>query len=124
MNTKFLLLIFGIATSFGCDSDAVNPQLDRIEYGTSFGFCVGYCTQVLEVSPTQINKRLIPQVNEDLPQKNCTDSFASFESLLEKIDLEAFSELDETIGCPDCADGGAEWIEITTRDANKRVVFY
>ena len=31
--------------------------------------------------------------------------------------------LDDRIGCPDCADGGAEWIEIDSMDGVKRVTF-
>ena len=31
--------------------------------------------------------------------------------------------MDEIIGCPDCADGGAEWIEITSGETSHKVTF-
>jgi hypothetical protein len=37
------------------------------------------------------------------------------------LDFELFMNLDSIIGCPDCADGGAEWFEIATNDTIKRV---
>ena len=39
------------------------------------------------------------------------------------MDFVVFRNLEEVIGCPDCADGGAEWIEITTKDLNHKVTF-
>ena len=43
-------------------------------------------------------------------------------NLLE-IDFENFRLLDDRIGCPDCADGGAEWIQVNWSGQNKRVTF-
>jgi hypothetical protein len=39
------------------------------------------------------------------------------------IDFDAFMKLDNVIGCPDCADGGAEWIELQQGDMVHRVTF-
>lgn len=39
------------------------------------------------------------------------------------VDLDKFFAMDEIIGCPDCADGGAEWIEIETEDDLHRVTY-
>lgn len=41
--------------------------------------------------------------------------------IVQAIDWDAFSQLPERIGCPDCADGGAEYIEIKTTIGSKRV---
>jgi hypothetical protein len=35
------------------------------------------------------------------------------------IDQIGFVNLPKTIGCPDCADGGAEWIEIISGSGGK-----
>jgi hypothetical protein len=32
-------------------------------------------------------------------------------------------QLDSIFGCPDCADGGAEWIEINTIDKKHKITF-
>jgi hypothetical protein len=38
------------------------------------------------------------------------------------VDTAAFRELEGVHGCPDCADGGAEWIQVETADP-MRVTF-
>ena len=38
-------------------------------------------------------------------------------------DYELFKKLNEIVGCPDCADGGAEWIEIIKGDSKHKVTF-
>lgn len=40
------------------------------------------------------------------------------------MNLNDFFKLSETIGCPDCADGGAEWVEVEYVSGKKhRVTF-
>jgi hypothetical protein len=40
------------------------------------------------------------------------------------IDTQKFFDLNDVYGCPDCADGGSEWIEIITDDdKSKKVTF-
>ncbi len=39
------------------------------------------------------------------------------------MNLDIFQSLDDRIGCPDCADGGAEWVQIDWNNGNKRVTF-
>ncbi len=39
------------------------------------------------------------------------------------VDENIIQALPKTIGCPDCADGGAEWIEIQSIDIHKKVTF-
>jgi hypothetical protein len=44
-------------------------------------------------------------------------------ALVKSIDYEAFKNLNEVIGCPDCADGGAEWVEILKNGSKHKVTF-
>ena len=37
--------------------------------------------------------------------------------------METLLEFEDVIGCPDCADGGGEWIEVTFDDTVKRITF-
>ena len=39
------------------------------------------------------------------------------------IDLNKFYQLPSKVGCPDCDDGGEEWIEIGTKDKIHKVRF-
>ncbi len=56
---------------------------------------------------------------------SCLTDYTSedFSSVTSKINLRGFFQLDEIIGCPDCADGGAEWIEIRTIEKTQKVTF-
>jgi len=46
-----------------------------------------------------------------------------FQELLAAVDMQALQALPNVLGCPDCADGGAEWIEVETGNTLKRVEF-
>ena len=48
---------------------------------------------------------------------------AKWKKLVALLDLKTFQALDDQIGCPDCADGGAEWIEVKWLKKSKRVTF-
>ena len=88
-----------------------------INYGTSFGMCVGPCRKEINVVNNAVFFTVYysegrggiggtPKVfkeNLDITLKNV---------LSKTIDYESFRKLNEIIGCPDCADGGAEWLEV------------
>ncbi len=48
---------------------------------------------------------------------------SKWENILSLYDAITFSGLEEVYGCPDCADGGSEWIEIEL-DSVKQSVTY
>ena len=39
------------------------------------------------------------------------------------LSMNALLSYEDRIDCPDCADGGAEWIQIQTTDTLKKVLF-
>lgn len=45
------------------------------------------------------------------------------QEISESFEESGFLELADRIGCPDCADGGAEFIEIKTDSVTKSVLF-
>jgi len=97
----------------------------RLEIGTSFGFCVGYCRKELIISEDGIVFRKISQglgVNVSDQQYTLAYSPNDFKSLIAKLDVKRFNELPHTLGCPDCADGGAEWIRIVENGNVKELV--
>lgn len=59
------------------------------------------------------------------PDKTCqsTLSPAEWETLSATGNFDAFSQQPQQVGCPDCADGGAEYIELQSGDRRYRVVF-
>ena len=46
-----------------------------------------------------------------------------WKNLHESIDFNNFQKLPEVIGCPDCADGGASWVEISRSNVVFKVTF-
>ena len=101
-----------------------------IKTGTSFGFCVGECVKELTINSSQmsfvVQKREARGSNSNLEiSRSCSNIFSAddWNKLSQLIDYQAFSKIDERIGCPDCADGGAEFVEIQNGNLNHRVTF-
>lgn len=123
---KFLIPIFLIVSlsTFSCKENQPLPGETTLKYGTSFGFCIGYCNNTITLTENSIVfEKSSNQSNQEYPLITCTEGFNDWNSLTSKIDIDLFQAMDETIGCPDCADGGAEWIEINTGDKTHRVTF-
>ena len=118
-----------VAFALGVTSGSINTKAIRsISSGSSFGMCRGYCQQAINVtsSPTQLvaSKRsnndqvAYPSVRKQFPY-----SSTQWKNLLALVNLSKFQALSDTVGCPDCADGGAEWIQMNWANGSKRVTF-
>lgn len=109
-------------------SSASKDDIISISSGTSFGMCRGYCRRSILISAN--SNRVISMKETNYPQKEFppvkkADPFSAeqWKELIGLVDFNAFQALDERIGCPDCADGGAEWIQVQTRGQIKKVTF-
>jgi hypothetical protein len=62
---------------------------------------------------------------DNIPLKECSESISSatVSSLIASLDYSAFMNLPATIGCPDCTDGGTEWIELSAPNGGHKVTF-
>ena len=47
-----------------------------------------------------------------------------WDSISTEIDVDSFMAMTERIGCPDCIDGGAEWLEVELRNGDKHKVTF
>lgn len=99
----------------------------RVEHGTSFGMCLGYCTTTLHVDADSTVLTLTPGGRGDtsIPERRFAiatppDRWAQIAAHAGSTAVDA---LPETIGCPDCADGGAEWIEVMDAGGTARVTY-
>jgi len=127
---KQILLSFVIALTMSqCTENRVRPITDEsltIRSGTSFGMCIGYCQNDYTfngTSATLIQSGIRTQ--NETPTKTCQAviSPADWNGLKALADFDAFSNVSTTLGCPDCADGGAEYVELQTGDRKHRVTF-
>lgn len=99
-------------------------DVPSIKYGTSFGMCIGHCVTDLEVTAQQIyisqygwNNSVVPKSKTVIFQEE------KYNEMLNLVNQAKFLALDPVIGCPDCADGGSEWLEVTIGSRTKKVTF-
>lgn len=122
MKTIFTLITI-LTMASHCNNKMETTGITKIEFGTSFGNCLGYCIQMSTYTDGQVTKKLSPSRSQGIAPKECSKKWSGFHLITSKIDMIAFNDLEETIGCPDCADGGAEWIQIFTSDGSKKVTY-
>jgi len=99
-------------------------QALALRSGTSFGMCAGYCLTELRIDTLGVTLTETSQV-QDLPPRIRTLplSDSDRDQLAEAVDTAAIRGLAGVHGCPDCADGGAEWIAFGAGSDSARVTF-
>ena len=99
--------------------------LQEIAYGKSFGFCVGYCEHHLSITAERMRLEHTSRDPKAYPEKviEKPTPAETWQKLNRLASLKTLQELPERVGCPDCADGGAEWIELQQDEISKRVPF-
>ncbi|GAB3037435.1 hypothetical protein [Spirosoma pulveris] len=131
---KFLgicLLFISLLGRCSPDKSALAEPLSTdgliIRTGASFGMCVGYCKNDYVISGTTLMLTQTSQSRTQTqnPPKNCqtTISQAAWDTLRAAANPNLFFQQPEQLGCPDCADGGAEYIELEADGRKHRVIF-
>ena len=117
------VLLMALFTFSACEKSKFS-DLTVISYGSSFGMCVGYCTNEITISDLKITYSKIQRTPKP-DTKNCTKPITAEEVEVIKnlLNSEKIAALPEVIGCPDCADGGAEWVAINADGKNYKVTF-
>ncbi len=108
------------------ETTAIISGIDSISYGSKFGLCFGYCYKSITLSSDEINFHIKSWGNdEEYPDVFISENFdfSDWYEIASMINYERFVRLDPIIGCPDCADGGAEWIELSKGSKTHKVVF-
>ncbi len=136
MNVVKVILFIGIIAIVGCRDASIsgsgnNTPTDESEkvtitLGTSFGMCQGYCRTSFTVSQEEMAFSQYSWIDSTTyPPLNSSTTLDSkeWDCLMTKLDMDTFEKLDAVIGCPDCADGGAEWIEIVSGGKTYKVTY-
>lgn len=110
---KQIILPILIAMFLTSCTTELDKRIQKVSYGTSFGECMGYCKHQMVISRDSVKYSCISNGNI-LPQKDVYKkmTFIGWDSLRNNITVSSLLALPEVIGCPDCADGGAEWLEL------------
>lgn len=116
LNLLFAVMLF--ITISSCKTQVT------IAHGSSFGHCRGLCNKELIVAKQELTfTRWANGDQQDKITVTKTMQKDVYDQLIKNFDFKTFYTIDETIGCPDCADGGAEWVEVISGKKKKRVTF-
>lgn len=122
-----------VMAASGCQSRedgaaAAPSSVTRIVSTTSFGMCVGYCTTRLEVTEAEAvltrqsrgGRGAVALPDEVIRAPLAAGEWRAIQALAEAA---RFDGLPAVVGCPDCADGGAESLSVETARATRSVSF-
>ncbi|MBN2412408.1 hypothetical protein JXQ31_12025 [candidate division KSB1 bacterium] len=130
MKKLIFCLLFFTLLIINCERDKTILDPARsgnytIKYGTSFNMCSGYCKFELYINETYVAFIASSWEPRQYPEKSITGQLntAELERLQSLIDFNEITKYEEFIGCPDCADGGAEWIQVKQDKQTKKITF-
>lgn len=110
---QLFLIILLVAFTASCSNESLYRNVAQVNYGTSFGMCVGYCKHDVSIDSMYTSYSCAGWTKEVEPTLYKVQTAKSaWDSVKVLLNNKAFFELPATIGCPDCADGGAEWVEV------------
>lgn len=120
---RLLGMLLLIVSLTACEKET-NDTIQTFTFGTYYGECLGTCYQSFSFKEGVFAWEQRAYLAGEL-QNVCQggQSNSNWEALNSSFNLVTFMALDEVIGCPDCADGGASFIEITIGDNVTRVTF-
>ena len=149
MNRIRWLLLF--LTLLGSTARPVaNEGVIDVAYGTSYGMCIGYCVKQIRITGGKVDFSaegwyFTKGPDVQATNSNTGQSFAvgsskqvpmkpvhttlllssSEQQELRRLMRDArVDDLPDRIGCPDCRDQGAEWIEVVDKSfKNRRITF-
>lgn len=127
MRTLFLFLTI-ISILAGCNTAKETSKTNAvlsIVHVTSFGHCRGYCIKEIHFSASSLDYKEISRDSTNFPVKATNEKFTQtqLDELAAQIDWKKWEALDSVIGCPDCADRGAEYLIVNTEKGSKKVMY-
>lgn len=129
LRSFFLLFVLSLFLGSCQISGPDDPEsgVTQIRSGISFGFCIGYCITelVVESRSSRLTRRAWDKGRQGPPDQLLEKELSreTWQKLTALVDFEILDGMSEVYGCPDCADGGSEWIEVTSGDRTKKVLF-
>lgn len=127
MKVQMIYLIVMLSFIVACSKNNVESQTEQdlvIKGGYFFGECSGICQASIEFAGNKV-KYTAKDSGKNNAEKKCSSNVSAklIEDLKTSFDFEEFKKLPTVIGCPDCGDAGAQWIEISKAGESHRVVF-
>lgn len=123
--TRYALVALSLA-AVGClESSTSGPSspVRVAEAGWSFGFCLGPCLGRLELVGSQLAYEVSSRTGDQVYASNRGQLSSQGATRLESLASRLPEELQQTYGCPDCADGGAFFLTIVRAGESMRVEY-
>lgn len=123
---RLVFAVFLVCFSMLAAAMEANESPVRVRYGTTYGECIGYCSKSIEVFSTRVAFSATayhPQKKPAPISSSIALSQQEQDELRRLISSTTIDWLPERIDCPDCADDGAEWIEVNRGGRLKRITF-
>lgn len=122
-STKLFSCLTLLFLLLACEKD--DSTIIELSSGTSFGECMGYCMRELIISDAHATYSASSWDSQNFPtlEFEWTLSSDQWNNLTALANLGDLQEYDDIIGCPDCADGGAEWVKMETSEGSKMITF-
>lgn len=116
-----------VLAACGSESSA-RPGVTQVVSTTSFGMCVGYCSTRLEIAAGQavlVRSSRGGRGAQELPEQRFTAPLSPGEwrEIARLAEAAKLDDLPAVIGCPDCADGGAESLSVVGAGGTKTITF-
>lgn len=118
--------------AFSCEEktslEPFSGNIVSVKSGQSFGMCIGKCYNELIVENNSVTLKQIERKDrggdpQTIEHRDDT-RLGQIKTDLNNFSKKKFLKLDEVYGCPDCADGGAEWLEVRFTDGTSRKVTF
>lgn len=123
-----LVVVAGLSLA-ACESGAMKGSaVTRVASTTSFGMCAGYCKTTLEITEGKavlVSEAWGRGAGANLPKRTVSTvlSAQEWQDIANAAAAAKIDALPDTIGCPDCADGGAESLTIESPGHAKTINF-
>lgn len=130
MKKLFITFSAIIMMAFSCEEKSsvqpINDHIIRVKSGQSFGMCMGKCYNELIVENNSVVLKQIERKErgsdpQTIEHRDNTH-WSRIKAELADFPKDKFLRLNKEYGCPDCADGGAEWLEVQFSDGTVKHV--
>jgi hypothetical protein len=129
MHTK-LMAVLVVFVAAGCGTMRERDPLSgdskayQLQFEASYGFCAGYCTTELTLTPE--GEGVVERRSREASSPTLRKEFALTEAERQGVEAllaAALSEnWDERYGCPDCADQGAYRLTASRKDEQRQTI--
>jgi hypothetical protein len=128
MKTIIIKLSIIVLFVLGCKKESIESNEALIvRGGYSFGECLSNCKTTVEISGDKTKAILAAYQysGSTTATKTCEVAIQAEDvnKAIAGLQFSQFKALQKVYGCPDCADGGAEWIEIQQGSQSYKVTY-